>query len=116
MSVTWGNGPGKVNELKDIEVDEVSLVDRPATGRRFVLFKRASRLRTGASVPEEEANRCSCGADALRKRADDAEAEIRRLADIAERLEKRLAAIESARPERQSGDSARPRSLWAGVL
>jgi hypothetical protein len=114
MSVTWGSRPGRVNELKDIEVDEVSLVDRPATGKRFVLFKRANRVPTPAS--EEDANKCSCGAEALRKRADDADAEIRRLAERAERLEKRLDAIESARPERQSDEPARPRGLWAGIL
>ncbi len=29
-------------QLVDLEVDEVSLVDRPATGRRFRLFKRGA--------------------------------------------------------------------------
>jgi hypothetical protein len=114
------------NELKDIEVEEVSLVDRPATGKRFVLFKRCGLLRKGAD--RGEANICSeAGAETpvpetqdfalLQKRADDAEAEIARLNAHSASLEERLEAVEKARAPRQSEEADPPAaSLWAGIL
>ena len=121
MAILWGGkGEAMASELKDIEVDEVSLVDRPATGRRFVLFKRAGRLR---GAPEEKANKCSDNApeepplDALRKRADAVQDAVDHLAEQAARLEERLRAVESAHPGRQSEEAAAHAScLWRGVL
>jgi len=130
-------------ELTDIEVDEVSLVDRPATGRRFVLFKRGPRR--AAAGGGGNIRSCAGGETdvaELAKRADDLREEVRGLREAAdrleerlderlaalegagrpdagavERLEKRLAALEAGRPARQSDDAAlRRESLWAGLL
>ena len=121
MAMVWSgaaDGPAE-HELEDIEVDEVSLVDRPATGRRFVLFKRGPRRRPAG----EEENKCSRtpadeGAlEALAKRAESLQETVRGLEDGAARLEERLARLEDARAARQSEPGTpRRESLWSGLL
>jgi hypothetical protein len=130
MSLTWGEArKGRAaNALTQIEVDEVSLVDRPATGRRFVLFKRTGPLR---AAREEDTNKCSAteaagkdiaerlvDVEALQKRAEETFSRLARLQAMADSLEQRLAAVEKGRPARQSTEpeaGGRPR-LWSGVL
>lgn len=105
-----------MNELREIEVDEVSLVDRPATGRRFVVFKRAGWLRR-IPTGENKNIRSQPAAQDLAKRADALDCEIRRLAECAERLEKRLDAVEKHHPGRQSEETPSPQGgLWEGLL
>ncbi|HEY3267725.1 MAG TPA: hypothetical protein VGM37_12415 [Armatimonadota bacterium] len=117
------------SELREIEVDEVSLVDRPATGKRFVLFKRGPRPERGPGAGEEEANKCSNGptlhdiekrlrdlAD-IRERMDSAAELLKRLQDEAAGVRGRVEALEQGHPARQSEEAA-PRSggLWSGLL
>jgi hypothetical protein len=130
MSLTWGETrKGRpANALTQIEVDEVSLVDRPATGRRFVLFKRTGPLR---AAREEDTNKCSdvvpaeaevdrrlVDVEALQKRAEETFSRIVRLQAMADSLEQRLAAVEKGHPARQSAEPAddRRNRLWSGVL
>lgn len=128
MSVIWGEARKRVgaHALSEIEVDEVSLVDRPATGKRFVLFKRRGSV---LPVLENDTNICAGPApetvdlaqrlsdvEAMQKRADEALGEVSRLQAVAALVESRLAALEAGRPARQSTDPAPGRGLWAGVL
>lgn len=106
--------PAPAHELTDIEVDEVSLVDRPASGRRFVLFKRTPRVRRA----QEEANKCSDAAAPmaeLLKRADALQERLRCLEERAERLAGRIERAEPP-PARQSVGAPPAKSLWAGIL
>lgn len=119
MSMVWSTKGGVMpNELSEIEVDEVSLVDRPATGKRFVLFKRGGLMRraaaTTANICSEDVNRLQT----LEKRAVDADEALNAVRQIAKQLEQRIEAIETGVPPRQSRDAQRDdaRSLWAGVL
>lgn len=111
------------HELTDIEVDEVSLVDRPATGRRFVLFKRIGPLRRAWRLAGGEiANKRSDAGPTeivaeLRKRAEELGSELERLRAENRRIEERMAALEAARPARQSHETdPRRASFWTGVL
>jgi hypothetical protein len=129
MSAIWSETRrGRATHaLTEIEVDEVSLVDRPATGKRFVLFKRILPPRR---TREEDANICSeqrgggTHADeplriveALQKRSDETLGELTRLQAVADNLAQRIAAIEKGRPARQSAETAAsPARLWSGVL
>lgn len=120
MSAIWGTkGGGMPHELSEIEVDEVSLVDRPATGKRFVLFKRGGSLRRTEQTTTE--NICSHGAgriEELEKRLADAGEAMNAMQELAHGLERRLVAIEEGCAPRQSHDASpcRPVRLWAGVL
>ncbi|HEY3412227.1 MAG TPA: hypothetical protein VGM51_04110 [Armatimonadota bacterium] len=106
------------NELSEIEVDEVSLVDRPATGRRFVIFKRGGLLRRASPATTE--NICSREGgrmEELEKRTSDAEQALAAVRDAATELERRLAAVEAGFAPRQSQDTpSAARGLWAGVI
>lgn len=127
MSITWGETRRRgAHALSDIEVDEVSLVDRPANGRRFVLFKRRAPL---ARPAEEDTNICSRAVanedapdlctpevETLKKRADEALSEVARLQYAAAALEARVARLEEGRPVRQSAEPISDRRLWSGVL
>jgi len=122
--------------LVDVEVEEVSLVDRPANGRRFRLFKRQARRwwDTLREVPVETENVSETLGERIEKRLETAlqaiSEEMETLAKDAqeshercERLEAQMAALagerrEELNKERQSLDpaGAGPRSLWRGVL
>ncbi len=122
------------SELRDIEVEEVSLVDRPATGKRFTLFKRTGD--TNRIIKEAIQNICSLWPrletdvrtladriEALEKRSD-SETVAKRddggmddLKKRAQQLEDRLTALERTPSARQSADPREPKpNLWNGVL
>lgn len=106
------------NELSEIEVDEVSLVDRPATGKRFVIFKRGGLLRRASTATTE--NICSQDGtrmEELEKRATDAEQALADVRGVAAELERRLLAVEAGFAPRQSQETSNAgRGLWAGVI
>lgn len=122
------------SELRDIEVEEVSLVDRPATGKRFTLFKRTGD--TNRIIKEAIQNICSLWPrletdvrtladriEALEKRSESEtvakrdDGEIDDLKKRARQLEDRLAALERTPSARQSADPREPvPNLWNGVL
>jgi hypothetical protein len=120
MSAVWGTKGGNMpHELSEIEVDEVSLVDRPATGKRFVLFKRGGPFRRSERATTE--NICSAGderIEELEKRLADAGAAMNAMRDLAQQLEQRIAAVEGGCAPRQSRDTTQTSAagLWAGVL
>ena len=122
------------SELRDIEVEEVSLVDRPATGKRFTLFKRtggANRI-----IRETIQNICSLWPrletdvrtladriEALEQRGDSESVSKRDDSDIDDlkqrtrQMEDRLAALERTPSARQSADPRESMpNLWNGVL
>lgn len=122
------------SELRDIEVEEVSLVDRPATGKRFKLFKRTGD--TNRIIRKAIQNICSLWPrletdvrtladriEALEKRSD-SETVAKRddggmddLKKRAQQLEDRLTALERTPSARQSADPREPKpNLWNGVL
>ena len=106
------------NELSEIEVDEVSLVDRPATGKRFVIFKRGGLLKRALGATTQ--NICSAEGgrmEVLEKRASDAEQALAAVRDVATELERRLAAVEAGFAPRQSQETSTvAHRLWAGVI
>lgn len=129
-------------QLTELEVEEVSLVDRPATGRRFRIFKRASsarlleRLMGGGEgnicskpTPGTEMEEPPGGLVSLEKRVGEAlDAVLHSLEDLTGRVEaiqKRLddavsgsSRVDDRTSERQSMDP-RPTgqtSLWKGVF
>lgn len=107
------------HELSEIEVDEVSLVDRPATGKRFVLFKRGGPLRRSERATTE--NICSqdgARIEELEKRLADAGQAMNAIQELAQGLERRLNAVEAGCAPRQSLEARQAPAgrLWAGVL
>lgn len=88
-----------MTRLMDLEVEEVSLVDRPATGRRFRLFKRAEpvrlwdRLRGGALGSEQPP---SPGTEPEETAAGEWQEEKFAPAEIEKRMEEALDAVTHA--------------------
>jgi hypothetical protein len=130
--------------LVDIEVEEVSLVDRPATGRRFRIFKRNatggflnrllgtyvpnSTLEAGPTLNAEPTGSPAEGDSSLLEITDrlaEPEAVLKRLeeafdllAEHQQEIQKRLERLEEAPRTRQSSDPdpSNTGSLWKGVL
>lgn len=124
--------------LVDVEVEEVSLVDRPATGRRFRIFKRNTTGRflerlLGTSVPEKKTGESSApagSADPIERSPSEEEtvepeAVLKRLENAFEmlteqqqELQKRLERLEETPRTRHSFDTedSETTSLWKGVL
>lgn len=124
--------------LVDLEVEEVSLVDRPATGRRFRIFKRnasggfLNRL-LGTNVPKstqeaEPTGSSAEGDSSVPEMADplaEPEVVLKRLeeafdllAEQQQTLQKRLERLEESPRTRLSfdPDPSKTDSLWKGVL
>lgn len=125
--------------LTELEVEEVSLVDRPATGRRFRIFKRAApggfwerwfggEENMGSPSEGKSGEGEAFDLARLAKRLDetlDAVAEsVETLAAQVEAIQKRLddaisaESMEEPAPVRQSLDPRGERrpSIWKGVL
>jgi|YNPBryantNP2012_1023418.scaffolds.fasta_scaffold26610_2 hypothetical protein len=111
-------------ELVDLDVREISLVDCPATGRRFRIRKRRQeeepRLRSLLKrlVPKV-GDRGGAEAHTETELVEISKA-VQTLAEALEKAFERIEKLESGVPARQSavvepGDGSKP-SIWKGVL
>lgn len=84
-----GSGRRDLHELEDIEVEEVSVVDRPANKRRFLFWKRSDDMgTTGPEVVVKDGKLVTEAGDhvAVKLRADWQETILSKAADALERL------------------------------
>ncbi|MGQ9524872.1 MAG: hypothetical protein ACUVTZ_08540 [Armatimonadota bacterium] len=119
-----------MGELVDLEVCEISLVDRPATGRRFRVYKRepdsdgeagiaslVRRLLTGKEAPACGSGEGDC---ATNGHMEDVRKALDALDETVKQALERIEKLEQVGPMRQStvveSSLSGGSRLWKGVL
>jgi hypothetical protein len=100
-----GDDEDGVHRLRDIVVEEVSLVDRAANKRRFLVVKRSEDMADDETKPKDEATPAR-GAKGKKKRAEDTKKAKRRSAAAAEDEAEKARQIDDEEDETEKADRA----------